>query len=84
MSARISRTTASGSGFADTRGVRQHQIALQQLELLVGDAGLREQAEAGIDAVGRIAARDDLVDQRRRRCDARAVLRAERSAAGCS
>ena len=46
-----------GKRIAHARRVRQQQIPLQQLELLVGYAGLREQSESGIDAVGDIAAR---------------------------
>ncbi len=40
---------------AHARRVRQQQIPLQQFELLGGYAGLREQSETRIDAVGRIA-----------------------------
>ena len=52
-----------GKRIAHAGRVRQQQIPLQQLELLVGDARLRQQSESRIDAVGRIAARDDLVHQ---------------------
>ena len=64
-----------GQRIADARGVREQQIALQQLELLGRYAGLRQQAEAGVDAVGGVAGRDDLVDQGARRRDAAAVAR---------
>ena len=52
------------------RGVRQHQIALQRFELIVRDARLREQAEAGVDAVGRCAGRHDPLDETARGRDA--------------
>ena len=41
---------------AHSRGVREQQIALQEFELFRRYAGLRQQAESGIDAVRRIAA----------------------------
>ena len=62
---------------ADARGVRQQQIALQLLELIVRDARLREQTEAGVDAVGRCAGRHDPLDETARGRDARAILRTE-------
>ncbi len=45
---------------AHARRVRQQEVLLQLLELLARYAGLRQQAEAGVDAVCRIAGRDDL------------------------
>src|SRR5476649_2482146 len=44
---------------AGADGMRQDQIALQLLQLFIRDAGLGQQAEAGVDAVGRVAFRDD-------------------------
>ena len=49
--------------------MRQDQVALQLLQLGVGNALLREQAEAGVDAVGRIAFCDDALDRLRRGVD---------------
>lgn len=46
-------------GFADTGRMRQHDIALQGLQVLALDAHAGQFAEAGIDAVDRLAARDD-------------------------
>ena len=68
--------------FADARRVREQKVPLQELEFLRRYAGLREQAEAGIDAVSRIADRDDFVDQRARRSDATAVRSAEMQVRG--
>ena len=38
----------------------QHEIPLQQLELPGGNVGLRQPAEAGIDAIRTLAAFDDV------------------------
>ena len=57
--------------FADPRGMRQQQIALQELELGGGDAGLRQQPEASVDAVGGVAGGDDVVHQHVRGEDGR-------------
>src|ERR1700722_20725304 len=51
-----------GQRIAYARGVREQEIALQELELVVRNASLRQQAESRIDAVCRIAAGDYLVD----------------------
>ena len=51
--------------------MRQHQVALQELELFVGDMGLRQPAEAGVDAVGRLPARDDAGHRGRAALDGR-------------
>ena len=51
---------------ADAGGVRQHDVALQRREVVAGDAHARELAEAGVDAVDRLAPRDDGVDRPRR------------------
>ncbi len=53
-----------GQRVAHARGMREQQIALQQLELLGRYAGLGQQTEARVDAVGRVAGGDDLVHQR--------------------
>ena len=42
--------------------VRQHQIALQQFELVARDMRAGEPPEAGVDAVGRLALRGDVGD----------------------
>ncbi len=44
--------------------MRQDQVALQFLQLIVGDAGLGQDAETGVDAVGRIAAFQDVLHRR--------------------
>ncbi|MCY1248663.1 hypothetical protein D9M72_621170 [compost metagenome] len=41
--------------------MRQHQVALQLRQLVVGDAGLRQLAEAGIDAVDHGVGVDDVL-----------------------
>src|SRR2546429_6441644 len=41
------------------RGMRQHDVPLQLLELTVGDARLREAAKARVDAVGWFARSED-------------------------
>ena len=48
---------------ADAGRMREQQIPLQQFELLRGNAGLREQSEASVDSVCRIARRHDVIDQ---------------------
>ena len=60
--ARIERLAEPGT-------VREDQVALQFLEPVVRDAGLGEQAEAGIDAIDGAAAVEDAADRRRRRLD---------------
>ncbi len=64
-----------GQCVAHACGVREQQVALQQLELLAGYAGLGEQAEAGVDAVRGIADGNDLVYQRAGDGNAAAVVR---------
>ena len=54
------------AALADPGRVREQQISLQQFELLVGNSRLSEQAESRIDAVGDIAAGDDVFHQRAR------------------
>ena len=56
FSAIISRTTATGIGFADTRGMREHDIALELCEIGGGDAHAGEFAEAGVDPIDGLAA----------------------------
>src|SRR5206468_3643937 len=41
------------------RGVRQHDVSLQLLELAVRDARLREATKARVDAIGRLARGED-------------------------
>ncbi|MCY1172819.1 hypothetical protein D9M73_129630 [compost metagenome] len=47
---------------ADAGGVRQHQRTLQVFQVMAGDAGRRQQAETGVDAVGGAVFREDLLD----------------------
>ena len=60
---------------AHARRVRQQQISLQQFELFGGYAGLGEQTETRVDAVGRFPGGDDLVHQGARRRDSSAIVR---------
>ena len=53
------RTTLSSSSGSHAHAVGEHQVSLQQLELVVGDVRVGELAEAGVDAVHGLAARDD-------------------------
>ena len=55
--------------FAGPGGVRAHQIDLQRVEIAIGDAGLGELAEAGIDAIDRLAAFHELQHRGMRCCD---------------
>ena len=48
---------------AEPAAVRQDQVALQLGQAVGCDAGAGEQAEAGVDAVNRLAAGDDAVDR---------------------
>ena len=48
---------------AEPAAVAEDQVALEVGELVGGDAGLGEQAEAGVDAVDGLAAGDDAVDR---------------------
>ena len=48
---------------AEARAVRQDQVGLQLGEPVVGNARVGEQAEAGVDAVDRLAAGDDALDR---------------------
>ena len=56
---------------AHAHGMRQHEVALQELQLVVRDMRLGEPPEAGIDAVGRLAAPDDLGHRRGAAVDVR-------------
>ena len=56
---------------AHAHGMRQDQVALQELELLVRDVRLRQPPKAGIDAVGRLPAPDDLGHRRGAALDGR-------------
>ena len=49
---------------AEAGAVRQDQISLQLGEAGIGDAGVGQAAEAGVDAVDRVARRDDALDRR--------------------
>ena len=55
FSAIISRVDRDRRRLADAGGVRQHDVALQLREIGCGDAHARELAEAGIDAIDRLA-----------------------------
>ena len=48
---------------AEAAAVAEDQVALELAKLVGGDAGLGEQAEAGVDAVDGLAAGDDAVDR---------------------
>ena len=80
FSAIISRTIGAGTMLADAGGMRQHQIALQRFEIAVGDPHIGELAEAGIDAVDRLALLHDRGDDRRALVDAREDFRRKRKA----
>ncbi len=62
-----------GQRLPDAGRMREQEIALQLGQLIVGDAGLREQPEARVDPVGRMTGRHDLIHACRSGCDARAV-----------
>ncbi|MNN04964.1 hypothetical protein D3C81_1177050 [compost metagenome] len=47
---------------ANAGGVRQHQRTLQVFQVMAGDAGRRQQAKTGVDAVGGAVFREDLLD----------------------
>ena len=47
---------------ADAGGVGEHNAGLQRLELLIGNAGVGQQAEAGVDAVNYAVFGQRLVD----------------------
>ncbi|MNH18943.1 hypothetical protein D3C79_786640 [compost metagenome] len=47
---------------ANAGGVRQHQRTLQVFQVMAGNAGRRQQAETGVDAVGSAVFREDLLD----------------------
>ena len=63
---------------ADAGAVRQHEVLLQLRQLVVGDARLRELAEAGVDAVDRLVARHQLAHRTHARIDALARRPSER------
>ncbi|OMP13658.1 hypothetical protein COLO4_01203, partial [Corchorus olitorius] len=57
-------------------GVREDEVALQALQLVRGDLRLGQQAEPGVDAVGRVALGNDGLHGGRRRFDGgRAIAR---------
>ena len=51
-------------GLAEARAVRQDQVRLQLGEALVRNARAGKKAEAGVDAVDRLATRNDPLDRR--------------------
>jgi hypothetical protein len=61
--------------------MRQDQVLLQLLQLLGRDVALGQQAEAGIDAVGRIALGDDGLDRGGGRLDGGVGVRRQRQRA---
>ena len=71
FSAIIRRTIAGRHRLADAGRMREHDVALQRREIVGRDAHAGELAEAGIDAVDRLAAGDDGVDRPRARLDRR-------------
>ena len=66
FSAIIRRVTATGGRLADAGRMRQHDVALERGEIGRLDAHGRELAEAGVDAVDRLAAREDALRPPRR------------------
>ena len=59
----IMRTVLRGKRVAEAAAVAEDEVALELAELVGGDAGLGEQAEAGVDAVDGLAAGDDAIDR---------------------
>jgi hypothetical protein len=55
-----------GERFADSDGVRTHQVDLQLANLVAGNAHIAELAHAGSDRIGQLVAGDNLVDHRAR------------------
>ncbi len=56
--------------FAEAGAVAEDEVGLELRQPIVGDAGVGEQAEAGVDPVHRLAARNDAIDRRGGGCDA--------------
>ena len=71
FSAIISRTIGDRRRLADAGGMRQHDVALQRVEIGRRDAHAGQLAEAGIDAIDRLALGDDARDRRGARRDRR-------------
>jgi hypothetical protein len=71
LSAIISRATATGIGAPTPARMRQHDVALERGEVGRRDMDVRELAEAGVDAIDRLALGDDRRDGRRRPLDDR-------------
>ena len=69
--------------FSRANRVRQDQVALQLLQLFIGDARLGKQAETRVDAVGRIALGDDGLHGGGRRLDDGIGLGGEDQFRGC-
>ncbi len=49
---------------AKTRAVREDEVGLKLGQPIVGNAGIRQQSEAGVDAIDGLAASDDAVHGR--------------------
>ncbi len=64
-----------GQRLAHAGGMREKEVSLQQLQLIRGNAGLRQQSKTRVDAIGRIALGDDPIHQRIGRHDSLAVRR---------
>ena len=67
----IKRTCAATHRLADAGGMGEHDVALERREVAGRDVHAGELAEAGIDAVDRLAASDDGVDRACARLDRR-------------
>ena len=63
FSAIINRVVASLRCFADARRVRKHDVALQARKVGVVDANVSEFAEPGVDAIDRLAARENALNR---------------------
>jgi hypothetical protein len=66
-----------GQGLAESAGVAAHEIALKVLHLGGVDADVGKLAEAGVDAIGGFAAREQGIDYSARGADARRSSRIE-------
>ncbi len=67
-----------GERRADAGAAARHQVALQQLDVLVGDAHVGEPAEAGVHAVDGFAAPQAVFDDGAARLHRRVALRRDR------
>ena len=82
LSARISRTTASGSASPTPAACESNRLRCRSSSCSVGYAGLGQQAESGIDSIRGIALGDDLVHQRAGHGDAAAIMRRQAQSNG--